>query len=136
MTPEMTSAKRFRRGIVAAAIVIGVVAQAGNGMASAQSNCGALKEPARVRCEQEKRVEKECAGRTGDALAACRIAVLEQKRERQDCSRLPEGYARYKCEDENLRAEVEARCGSIPGAMSGDAYRQCYADVMAKAVAR
>jgi hypothetical protein len=30
------------------------------------------------------------------------------------------------CEDENLRAEIEARCGS----KSGDAYQRCYAEVI------
>jgi hypothetical protein len=126
----MTARRHYRRFMVAT--MLAVAAQAGSGMVSAQVNCAVQKEPERVRCEQEKRVEKECAGRTGEALAVCRNAVLEPAPERRDCKSLPEGYGRYKCEDENLRAEVEARCG----AKSGDAYRRCYADVMAKALAR
>jgi hypothetical protein len=81
---------------------------------------------------QQQRVAKECAGRAGDTLATCRKAVLESTPEKRDCNRLPEGYGRNKCEDENLRAEIEARCG----VKSGDAYQRCYAEVMAKAVGK
>jgi len=98
--------------------------------AAAQSTCTAQSEPERTQCEQAQRVEKACAGQTGDALAACRKKALEQQPERRDCSRLPEGYGRNKCEDENLRAEIATRCAT----KSGAEYDRCYAEVMAKAV--
>ena len=100
--------------------------------AAAQSSCTAQSEPERARCEQAQRVEKACAGQTGDALAACRKKAMEPQPERRDCSRLPEGYGRNKCEDENLRAEIAARCAT----KSGAEYDRCYAEVMAKAVSR
>ncbi len=120
-----------RHGLVVAAF-LGLAVSAASGAAGGQSDCDSPQEPERARCVQQKRVEKECAGRAGDALAACRKVVLESTVEKRDCNRLPEGYGRNKCEDENLRAEIEARCGS----KSGEAYQRCYAEVMAKAVGK
>jgi hypothetical protein len=126
----MTPAMRCRQFVLVA--FLGAAALTASGAVSGQSDCASLKESDRGRCEQEKRVDKACAGRTGEALAVCRKAVVEPQPERRDCSRLPEGYARYKCEDENLRAEIEARCG----AKSGDDHQRCYAEVMAKALGK
>jgi hypothetical protein len=115
-----------------AAALLAVAVQAGSGTVAAQANCAVQKEPERIRCEREAQIAKACAGRTGDALAVCRNKMLEPQPERRDCARLPEGYGRYKCEDENLRMDIEARCG----AKLGDEYSRCYAEVMAKALAR
>ena len=124
--------QRGRQGLVVAAF-LGLAVLAASGAARRRNpTATAQQEPERARCVQEKRVAKECAGRAGDALAACRKAVLESTAEKRDCNRLPEGYGRNKCEDENLRAEIEARCGS----KSGDAYQRCYAEVMAKALGK
>jgi hypothetical protein len=120
---------RSIRGCLAA---LGAVASMVAGPALAQADCAAAKEPDRARCEQDKRVGQACAGRSGEALAACRQAVLAPPPERMDCSRFPEGYGRNKCEDDNLRREIEARCG----AKSGDEHSRCYAEVMAKALKR
>jgi len=120
-----------RHGLVVAAF-LGLSVSAASSAAPGQSDCDSQQEPERARCVQQKRVAKECAGRAGDALAACRKMALESTAEKRDCSRLPEGYGRNKCEDENLRAEIEARCGS----KSGDAYQRCYAEVMAKAIGK
>jgi hypothetical protein len=126
----MNFSTHWHRSVAAA--LLGLVASAAGNPVQAQSDCGVQKEPERNRCVQEKRIAKECAGRAGEALAACRNAVLESQPEKRDCTRLPEGYGRNKCEDENLRAEIEARCGS----KSGEPYQRCYADVMAKAVGK
>jgi hypothetical protein len=120
-----------RHALVVAAF-LGLAASAASSAAPGQSDCDSQEEAGRARCVQQKRVAKECAGRAGEALAACRKVVLESMAEKRDCNRLPEGYGRNKCEDENLRAEIEARCGST----SGDAYQRCYAEVMAKAVGK
>jgi len=115
-----------------AAALFGLAASAASNAVQAQADCGVQKGPERNRCVQEKRIAKECASRDGEALAACRNAVLEPQPEKRDCARLPQGYGRNKCEDENLRAEIEARCGS----KSGEPYQRCYANVMAKAVGK
>ena len=120
-----------RHGLVVAAF-LGLAAAAASSAALGQSGCDSQEESERSRCMQEKRIAKECTGRAGEALAACRKAVLEPMGEKRDCNRLPQGYGRNKCEDENLRAEIEARCGS----KSGDAYQRCYAEVMAKALGK
>jgi len=111
---------------------IGVAVWAAPGVAFAQSDCGSEKASARAACEQDKRVAKECAGRTGEPLAACRQTVAEARPEKRDCARFPEGYGRNKCEDANLRDEIEARCGT----KSGDDLRRCYGEVTAKASGR
>ena len=86
--------------------------------AAAQSSCTAQSEPERARCEQAQRVEKACAGQTGDALAACRKKAMEPQPERRDSSRLPEGYGRNKCEDE---PEGGAHAASVREAVPGGA---------------
>lgn len=120
-----------RQGLAVAAF-LGLAASAASTAAPGQPDCDSHNGAERDRCVQEKRIAKECAGRVGEALAVCRKAVQEPLAEKRDCNRLPEGYGRNKCEDENLRAEIEARCGS----KSGDAYQRCYAEIMAKAVAK
>jgi len=125
----MNFATHPRQGVIA--VLLGVAALAASGAVQAQSDCEAQKEPERSRCVQEKRIAKECAGRAGEALVACRKAV-EAAPEKRDCNRLPEGYGRNKCEDENLRAEIESRCRS----KSGDLDQRCYAEVMAKALGK
>jgi hypothetical protein len=99
------------------------------GAAFGGADCATKSDADRARCELEQRALRECAGRTGDALAACRRAVAEP---RPDCRRLPEGYARNKCEDENRRADIEVRCG----ALAGDELRRCYGEVTSKAAPR
>jgi hypothetical protein len=99
--------------------------------AVAQTHCASSRDADRARCELEKRADEACAGRTGEDLAACRKSILSPPA-REDCSRLPEGYGRNKCEDRNLKLDVEERCGAKPG----DEYSRCYAEVMAKALKR
>lgn len=112
------------------ALVFAVAMMTTSERAVAQSSCTAQSEPERTRCEQAQRIEKACAGQAGDALAACRKKAIEPAPERRDCSRLPEGYGRNKCEDENLRADIATRCGT----KSGAEYDRCYAEAMASAV--
>jgi len=123
----MNATFHHRVGLV---IVLSVAMTTASEVAVAQSNCTAQSEPDRTRCEQAQRLEKACAGKTGETLVACRKKAFEPQSERRDCRRLPEGYGRNKCEDENLRAEIAARCGTPSGAE----YDRCYAEVMAKAV--
>lgn len=126
----MSETTRHRR--TGLALVLSAAMLVATGIAGAQSRCTAQDQPERARCEQAQRMEKACAGQTGEALAACRRKAMEPQLERRDCGRLPEGYGRNKCEDENLRAEIAARCAT----KSGAEYDHCYADVMAKAVSK
>lgn len=113
-------------------LIVAAAFLAASGVVTAQPSCTAQNEPERARCELAQRVEKACAGQTGEALAACRQKAAAPQPVRRDCSRFPEGYGRNKCEDENLHAEIATRCGSS----SGTEYDRCYADVMAKALTR
>jgi hypothetical protein len=126
----MKTTTSWRRTVARAAFGAAVLSIAG--IAFAQPDCGSDKPSARAACEQEKRVAKECAGRNGEALAACRQSVIDPRPEKRDCARFPEGYGRNKCEDANLRDEIEARCGT----KSGDDLRRCYGEVTAKAPGR
>jgi hypothetical protein len=113
-------------------VILAAAMLAASGIASAQPSCTTQSEPERARCEQGQRVKKVCAGQTGEALAACRKKAIEPQTGRRDCTGLPEGYGRNKCEDENLRADIAARCGTKAGAE----YDGCYAEMMAKAVSK
>jgi hypothetical protein len=123
-----TSAKGIRRLAWAALAAVALGAGAASG-AGTEVDCAAMKEPDRAKCEQARQVEKACAGYDGEALKACRKAVVDPAPQKEDCSRFAEGYGRNKCEGENLRREIATRCGN----KTGEEFARCQQEVTAKA---
>ena len=125
----MTAARGWPWIAALAVTVAMTAAQAAAPRPAAPTDCSTRPEAERPQCEQEAKIAAACEGMSGDKLAACRDAV-RNTREKRDCRRLPEGYGRNKCEDQNLRDEIAARCGTN----TGEDFDRCYGEVMARAL--
>ena len=84
------------------------------GAAQAQVDCSKLPDDMQGRCEEVNRMNRICAGTTGDARKTCerenyKVPVKE------DCSRVP-AAAKAMCEAHNRAAEKAERCNGKMGA--------------------
>jgi hypothetical protein len=111
--------------------MLALAALAGTGTVAAETVCPGTTDADRARCELERRAAQACAGRSGADPDLCRNLMLSPP-PREDCGRLAEGYGRNKCEDRNLKRDLEDRCGG----KSCEEYSRCYGEVMAKALKR
>ena len=98
-------------------IIVGMLPLAlfiGAGAAQAQVDCSRLVDDLQGRCEEINRMNKVCAGMSGDSRKACerenyKVPVKE------DCTKVP-AAAKAMCEAHNRAAEKAERCNGKMGA--------------------
>ena len=85
-----------------------------SGAVQAQVDCNKLVPDLQPRCEEVNRMNKACAGLTGDARKKCERENMSVP-VKEDCSKVP-AAAREMCEAHNRAAEKAERCNGKVGA--------------------
>src|SRR5262245_53726352 len=82
--------------------------------AVAETDCNAVPEAMKARCQEAARIKAACAGLEGDALKTCQQKNASYARMKDDCSKL-EGEARTRCETHNRAMDKSATCAGKTG---------------------